>query len=120
MSLKPSELADLVVAEFPDIVTAVNVMAPGEAKLRLFIRDGSHLDIWFNEKGRYSYHWERKGTGMTAYRFNNAPHHPHVETYPHHLHEDKPDSVKPSPVRGVSREDVMLVLEFVRQTLGRT
>ena len=34
MSLKPSELADLVVAEFPDIVTAVNIMAPGEAKLR--------------------------------------------------------------------------------------
>lgn len=90
------------------MVNDVQIIQPGRT-LRLFLTDGSYLDIFSGRTGRYSYQWQRSdGT----YRFNNAPHFNHIETAPHHFHH-KDGSVKASPIRGVSEKDVQSVFQFV-------
>lgn len=34
---------------------------------------------------RYSFHWQRADGGLIC-RWNNAPHHPEIASFPHHLH----------------------------------
>jgi hypothetical protein len=49
------ELSKIAEEEFPDLVLHYQIL-PG--KLRLYIVDGSYLDIWFSRKlqGRFAYH----------------------------------------------------------------
>ena len=59
---------------------------------RLIFYDGSFLEIeevlWLSdrriEKVRYSYHYQ-KGDCL-IFRYDNAPHHPELPTFPHHKH----------------------------------
>src|SRR5260370_31257978 len=66
------------------------IVTPGgpSQKLRLTIIDGSLIDVFLSESGRYSYHWERRTIGRTLYRHDNAPHQrwQHIETFPKHFH----------------------------------
>lgn len=41
----------------------------------------------------YRYHFQDPGDKV-IFRFDNAPHHPEVESHPHHLHQ--PDGIFPS------------------------
>jgi hypothetical protein len=41
----------------------------------------------------YSYHWQDKEKILIS-RWDNAPHHPEIGTFPHHVHEG--DNIKPS------------------------
>jgi len=43
---------------------------------------------------RYRFQWQTAGELIT--RWNNAPHHPEVETFPHHKHVKGEDKPKPS------------------------
>ena len=43
---------------------------------------------------RYRFQWQTAGELIT--RWNNAPHHPEVETFPHHKHVRGEDKPKPS------------------------
>lgn len=60
---------------------------------RLKFHDGSLLDfdeviLLLNEeivKVRYAYHYQNE-LGELIFRYDNAPHHPNVFTYPHHKH----------------------------------
>jgi hypothetical protein len=66
---------------------------------RLIFHDGSFLEIeevlYLTdrriEKVRYSYHYQ-KGDRL-IFRYDNAPHHPELPTFPHHKHVD--DQVEP-------------------------
>jgi hypothetical protein len=66
---------------------------------RLIFHDGSFLaveEVVFAadhkvEKLRYSYHYQ-KGDRL-IFRYDNAPHHPELPTFPHHKHVD--DRVEP-------------------------
>jgi len=42
-------------------------------KLRIFLVDGTILDIWISITNRYSYHWDRRINKKGIYRFDNAP-----------------------------------------------
>lgn len=61
------------------------------AKLRFF--DGSELQIveklaveqYAIIKSRYAYHYQ-KADGALILRYDNVPHHPEIETHPHHKH----------------------------------
>ena len=44
---------------------------------------------------KYSYHWQRK-SGKLICRWDNAPYHPSVKTFPHHKHEGKQENVLPT------------------------
>ena len=51
--------------------------------------DGSslHAREFFNADERhYSFHWQTSGGEMIR-RWDDAPHYPHLETHPHHVHE---------------------------------
>jgi len=72
----------------------------------LFIRE--YMD---REEFLYSYHWQDK-EGKLLYRWDNAPYHKEIETFPYHLHyKNKIKESKP-----VSIEEV---LEFIEKTIGK-
>ena len=48
----------------------------------LFAREYFNIDI-----RNYSYHWQDKNNILIT-RWDNAPYHPYIETYPHHKHKD--------------------------------
>jgi len=48
----------------------------------LYIREYSDIS-----ERNYSYHWQDLN-GRLLMRWDNAGHHRHIETYPHHLHHD--------------------------------
>ena len=41
---------------------------------------------------KYRHHWQ-DGEGHLLKRWDNAPHHPRVETFPHHLHDGAEEQV---------------------------
>jgi len=46
---------------------------------------------------RYRFQWQTGGELIT--RWNNAPHHPEMETFPHHKHVKGEDKPKPSKAK---------------------
>lgn len=84
-SRKHIEIVYLMVDDQPD--------EPMRIKGTLMFPDGSQLV--FNEaiklhdkqikKTRYAYHYQ-DGSNNLIFRYDNAPHHPHIFTYPHHKH----------------------------------
>ncbi|MBS1263068.1 MAG: hypothetical protein MAG715_00236 [Methanonatronarchaeales archaeon] len=72
--------------------------------IRFVIRlgGGSELHVFEHvtsglEKTDYSYHWQDAGKELLI-RWDNAPHHPEVDTFPHHKHrgDEVTDSTEPS------------------------
>jgi len=37
---------------------------------------------------KYKYHWQSKNGDLIA-RWDNVPHHHEIDTFPHHMHDDK-------------------------------
>lgn len=65
-------------------------------RLKVEINDGSVLHIRESltlGKSKYSYHWQ-KADGNLILRWDNAPHHPEISTFPYHLHDG--GIIKPS------------------------
>ena len=57
-------------------------------KIRATLIDGSELHIrefYSSDKVLYSYHWQDEN-GSLRMRWDNAPHHSHLSTYPYHKH----------------------------------
>ncbi len=42
---------------------------------------------------KYSFHWQ-SSDGQLLKRWDNAAHHPDVETFPHHVHEGRQNEVR--------------------------
>ena len=42
---------------------------------------------------KYRYHWQT-GSGKLIKRWDNAPHHPEIATFPDHLHDGSEENVK--------------------------
>ena len=112
-------LGDIAEIEFADIV--VNAVVPGINKLRLFLNDGSFIDVWFSLKlsGRYSYHWERQAIDGTIYRHDNAPHlqWKSVATFPKHFHDGSESNVSESHISDVPEQGLREFLTFVGSKL---
>ncbi len=65
-------------------------------KLQIIFNDQSILFAreYFDINIRnYSYHWQDKND-LLIMRWDNAPYHPNIETFPHHKHKD--NSIQPS------------------------
>ena len=43
-------------------------------------------------KDRYSYHYQKSDSAL-VFRYDNAPHHPEIETHPHHKHVGSDENV---------------------------
>jgi hypothetical protein len=62
----------------------------GFIRFALELRDGTELHVFENvdsclHKIDYSYHWQNNEKKLIQ-RWDNAPHHVEIKTFPHHLH----------------------------------
>lgn len=105
-------LREIARSEYPTLVAdAIVERDPGDAprNLRIFFVDDGFLDVWLS-KGKYSYHWQ---SGADIVRFDNAPHHEHVATHPHHRHVKA--AVTESPLDGDPESDFPSVIEYLQR-----
>ena len=76
---------------------------------RAEMADGSIINITEStvvEKNKYSYHWQDAQNQLIV-RWDNAPHHPRLASFPHHRHER--GAVHESP--RVSIAEVLIEIE---------
>lgn len=112
-------LGAIAETEFADIV--IEALAPDLNEMRILIKDGSFIDIWFSLKlaSRYSYHWERRAVDGTIYRHDNAPHlrwHS-ISTDPKHFHDGSELNVTESHISEHPEEALRQFLTFARTKL---
>jgi len=92
------ETCRLAEVEFSQVVVATQTL---EAKRRIYIRDGSFVDVWISSKlpGRFGFHWERRHVDGTIFRYDNYPDPAWqaIETFPGHFHDGSHDRVVASP-----------------------
>ncbi len=113
------QLRDIAEVEFSDIVR--EAISPDLNELRIILRDGSFVDVWFSLKipGRYSYHWERRAIDGTIYRHDNAPHQRWsvVGTFPAHFHDGSEMKVIESRISDHPPRALREFLSFVREKI---
>ena len=109
-------LREIAKLEFSDIV--VDVLVPGINELRIFLIDGSFIDVWYSLKlvDRFSFHWERRALDGTIYRHDNAPHRrwQSVNTFPKHFHSGSELSVVESRISDIPEQALRQFLAFAR------
>ena len=114
------ELVVLAENHFSDVVIQTKFIGGTPAdpnKLRLVITDGSFLDVWLSTDGDYAYHWERRGQTGEIYRWDNAPHHPQVSSFPDHFHQGDEQTVIKSDLSLQPELALHEILTFIEQIL---
>lgn len=66
------------------------------------------IESFRKEEIHYSYHWQDRG-GKLLIRWDNAPHHKKIETYPYHMHN--PD-VQPSSLMNLQE-----ILDYIEKLI---
>jgi hypothetical protein len=99
---------DRAVARLIDTCRYVTTVHDLVTKWRIELTNGYILDLWFNESlGKYSYALVKENKRVLGW--DNAPHHPGLANFPHHLH-CADGSVESSPLSGNPDDD----LEHIR------
>jgi len=78
--------------------------------LKATLVDGSILfirELTTQTENKYSYHWQTKN-GKLICRWDNAPHYPKIETFPHHKHLKTKTNVLPS--KEITPEQIFKVI----------
>jgi len=68
----------------------------------LYIRELNTLT-----ENKYSYHWQTQKKKLIC-RWDNAPHHPQIKTFPHHKHEKSPENILSS--KEITLEEILKVI----------
>jgi hypothetical protein len=115
------EIVEVVLGEFSDVATNTQLRRTSSGaieRLRMFLKDGSFVDVWLSAFGKYSYHWQHRHVSGMIYRYNNAPHcrWKHVKTFPKHFHDGSEGNVKESTISDKPVEAVR-ELSFIKSKL---
>lgn len=113
-------LKGIAESKYKDITISTEILGKhslGSAKLRLFFKDQSYLDIWLSPSGKYSYHWEQRAQRGIIYRHDNAPDFPHIKTYPKHLHDGEEKNIQPSHIHTNPLVAIEQILNIIRQKM---
>ena len=117
MSTPAVSISVIATTEYAALVYSVEVLAWSRQKARLIrikLFDGSYLDVRVTNAGEYSYHWEHRMTDGGMHRWDNAPHHGHIATHPHHLHKGSEATIVESALPTSSIEDdIRYVLSYI-------
>lgn len=109
------ELIEIVEVEFADLVLHCRVVT---GKLRIYMIDGSYMDVWFSRKlkQRFAYHWERRSVDGTVYRYDNRPHESlrYMKGYPKHFHNGSDENIVESSFSGEPGQVLRSFLQFCR------
>ena len=112
-------LKDIAEIEFRDLVDMVLITDINQ--LRIILREGSFIDVWFSLKlkDRYSLHWERKMIDGTIYRHDNAPHKnwQGIRTFPKHFHDGSEENVIESNLPDEPQKALREFLKFIRHRI---
>ncbi|MBI2975605.1 MAG: hypothetical protein HYY33_01495 [Chloroflexi bacterium] len=112
MTVSLDDLRRVAEVEFAGLVTDAQPL--GE-KLRLFVSDGSYIDLWLSRKlsERFGFHWERRHLDDTFYRYDNFPNTEwrDVDTFPRHFHNGSQENAESAPF---SADIVTGFREFMR------
>src|SRR4030066_459639 len=82
-------------------------------KVRAHLPSGYTLDVYYNATlQKYSYTIVKHDRRVIVW--DNAPHHKHVASYPHHFHTQDGKVVQ-SKLRGNPTEDVALILRETKK-----
>ncbi len=113
-------LLTVALDEFPHLITE-NVLLGGTSLkprvLRLHLFDQSYLDIRVAADG-YAFHWESRAIDGLLYRWDNAPHHREIGTFPHHLHSGSESHVVESQLPTDSPDSALrYILGFIKKRL---
>lgn len=117
------KLKEIAEVEFNEIVADAEATDINE--LRIALREGSFIDVWFSLKleGRYSYHWERRAIDGMIYRHDNAPHKRwrHIQTFPKHFHNgsEADEDCEESRISDNPEEALREFLRFVERILAQ-
>ena len=79
--------ASPIVADY-EIRQLVEEQSASFLRAEVMLVDGSQLfikELLFPDGSKYSYHWQT-ADGQLPIRWDNAPHHPEIATYPDHKH----------------------------------
>ncbi len=114
-------LAEIARSEFADIIDHTELIGRRAAvplKLRLHVRDGTVIDIWLSpDLQRYAYHWEQRAKRGLLHRYDNAPDHPEIATFPKHFHDGNEQVVVESNLSDDPYAALRQFLGFVRRRL---
>jgi hypothetical protein len=91
------------------IVNEMALSDRGHFRVRLILANGDFVEAseFFYirndgiEQQRYRYQWMDAQQQQLKKRWDNAPHFPDVETFPHHVHVNQEDNVLPSQMFGI-------------------
>jgi len=84
-------------------------------KIRAHLPKDYLLDIYYNATlQKYSYTIIKRNNRIIGW--DNAPHHKHVETHPHHFHTAN-GRILPSKMKGNPTEDLPSILKQIRKIL---
>ena len=113
-------LLTVALDEFPHIVAGSSLVGGTALKprvLRLHLFDQSYLDMRLAADG-YAFHWERRAIDGLLYRWDDAPHHREISTFPHHLHSGSESRVVDSQLPMDSSESALrYILGFIESQL---
>jgi hypothetical protein len=99
--------------KFSAVVESIVLIEIDEETLRLilYMKDGTNLRVAEQWKGkflkRYSYYWLTPANELRV-GWDNAPHHTHLEGFPHHKHMGRRENLQVSTETCL--EDVMRVI----------
>lgn len=84
-------------------------------KVRAYLPRGYILDIYYNVTlQKYSYTVIKQNKRIIGW--DNAPHHKHVKTHPHHFHASD-GKITQSRMKGNPTEDVASILKEIKKNL---
>lgn len=118
-----ARLREIALSEYGDIIERADLLlspAGRTRKLRLYVFDGSFVDVWISGRGDYSFHWERRHIDGLLYRHDNAPHirWRAIPTFPKHFHDGREDAVRESRIADTPEDALRDVLSEVRAKLA--
>jgi len=114
-------LLTLAKQEFPALIQTTQFIdgtfsTPRKARITFY--DRSFLDIWISPDDDYAYHWEHRVQDGGVHRWDNAPHYPRIQTYPHHIHDGSENNVVESNLPQENAETALRhILKFIEAQL---
>lgn len=118
MTISINDLRRIAEVEYGHLV--VDGQPLGE-KIRLFLVDGSYIDMWLSRRlqGRFGFHWERRHLDGTFFRYDNFPNTAwrNIATYPYHFHNGSQDNVIASPFESDLPAAFREFMDFVKARL---
>jgi hypothetical protein len=114
----------LIISTFDDIIIATQVLTQRqdnrimEFRVRLKLTDNSILEIteifvFDISKRKYSFQWMDENYDLKI-RWDNAPHHRQIATFPHHKHIEQEENIHESEEPTVEE-----ILELIRSEIKK-